>query len=346
MMGNLVTSQTTNGTGTYSFANLGPGLWTIKEVQQTGWYQTEPGPPSYSYNIVASSGSNQSGLNVGDFQLVSLTGNVYNDLNGDGKRQGKEPGLAGWTVNLLNPSGNVAASAVTDSSGNYTFNGVFPGAFTIAEVLQSGWTQTQPVNPSVYTVTTQSGQNVSGLVFGDHKSASKAPATIANGQAGSGQTGTLSTAAGGLNSGAPNVVLNNVAKNGDSVDANGVPSLAHGASQSLGSASSNTSTGGDTSIGTLDFSGSNGLSDSKKGSSTGRMVSSTPTISINRLTQASPLTVLYSSAAPTQHGGSSSMTGLVDLALSQRDNSTARKDNSDVIASLALGLLRGKKVIA
>jgi protocatechuate 3,4-dioxygenase beta subunit len=344
MMGNLVTSQTTNGTGTYSFANLGPGQWTIKEVLQTGWYQTQPGPPSYSYIIAASSGTNQSGLNFGDFQLVSLTGQVYNDLNGDGKKQGKEPGLSGWTVNLLNPSGNVVASAVSDSSGNYAFNSVFPGTFTIAEVLQSGWTQTQPVNPPVYTVTTQSGQNVSGLLFGDHKAASKSPATIVSGQAGSAQTGTLSTAAGGFNSGAPHVVLNNAAKNGDYVDANGAPSLAHGASQSLGSASSNTSTGGDASIGTLDFSGLNGASGSKRVSTTGQPGRSMPTVSINGLTQASALTVMYSPAAPLQ-GNAISTAGLIDLVLSQNNN-TPKKDKSDVIASLALGLLSGKRVIA
>jgi hypothetical protein len=63
------------------------------------------------------------------------------------------------------------------------------------------------------------------------------------------------------------------------------------------------------------------------------------------VTQASALTVMYNPAAPAQ-GVSSSTAGLVDLALSQNGNGTSRKDNSDVIASLALDLLSGKKVVA
>ncbi len=200
MMGNLVASQTTNGNGTYSFGNLGPGLWTITEVQQTGWYQTQPGPPSYSYIIAATSSSNQPGLNFGDFQLVSISGNVYNDLNGDGTQQRNEPALAHWTVDLLNTSGNVAAAAVTDKWGNYSFSGVFPGTFTVAQVIPAGWVQTQPLYPTGYTITTQSGQNINCLVFGDHSSPSLNPtATLDNGQPGYAETGTWTTATGGFN---------------------------------------------------------------------------------------------------------------------------------------------------
>jgi protocatechuate 3,4-dioxygenase beta subunit len=177
--GTVVASVTTNGTGTYSFANLGPGKWTIQEVNQSGWYQTQPVNPPGTYVFAAVSGTNQTGLNYGNFQEITLSGSVYNDLNGDGKRQGKEPGLANWTVDLLNSSGNVVASATTDSNGNYTIGQVFPGTFSLVEVLQSGWVQTQPVNPPAYTITPKSGQNQSGLVFGVHKTtASSQKATI------------------------------------------------------------------------------------------------------------------------------------------------------------------------
>jgi hypothetical protein len=254
--------------------------------------------------------------------------------------------LAGWTVNLLNSSGNVAASAVTDSSGNYAFSNVFPGTLTIAEVLKSGWTQTQPVNPPVYTVTTQSGQNVSGLLFGDHQSsASKSPATMVNGQASYAQTSTRSTASGGLSSGSLNVVLNNLAEEGNHMHAGGVLSAAQGTSLPLRSEGPNTSAGGGTSLGTLEFSGSNGSSGSKKGSSTGRAGGSTRAVSVSGVTQASALTVMYHAAAAGK-GGSSSTESLIDLALSQNGNGSTKKDNADVITSLALNLLSGKKVLA
>jgi hypothetical protein len=177
--GTVVASVTTNGTGTYSFPNLGPGVWTIQEVNQSGWYQTQPVNPPGTYVFAATSGTNQSGLNYGNFLEITVSGSVYNDLNGDGKRQGSEPGLANWTVELLNTSGNIVASTTTDSSGNYSIGQVFPGTFTLVEVLQSGWVQTQPVSPPAYTIVPVSGQNQSGLVFGvHHTTASKQPATI------------------------------------------------------------------------------------------------------------------------------------------------------------------------
>ena len=78
--------------------NLGPGLYTIEEVNQTGWYQTEPVNPPGTYTEQAISGGDFSGLDFGNFQLVNVTGEVYNDLNGNGNLDPGEPGLQGWTV--------------------------------------------------------------------------------------------------------------------------------------------------------------------------------------------------------------------------------------------------------
>ena len=98
---------------------------------------------------------------------MNVTGEVYNDLNGNGNLDPGEPGLQGWTVNLLDPAGNLVATTTSDANGNYEFDNLFPGTFTVEEVLQSGWTQTQPVNPNYYQFTTQSGLNETGLNFGN-----------------------------------------------------------------------------------------------------------------------------------------------------------------------------------
>jgi protocatechuate 3,4-dioxygenase beta subunit len=168
MNGNIVATTTSNGSGKYSFASIGPGLYTIAEIPQSGWYQTQPATPPTVYTIAASSGSNQTGLNFGNFQLVSISGEVFNDLNGNGHKDPGDPGLANWTVELRIPAGNVVASAVTDANGDYTFAGVYPGTFTLDEVLQSGWVQTDPAPPGIYTVTTSSGTNLTGKDFGNH----------------------------------------------------------------------------------------------------------------------------------------------------------------------------------
>ena len=59
------------------------------------------------------------------------------------------------------------------------------------------------------------------------------------------------------------------------------------------------------------------------------------------MTQTSPVTVVYSQA-PAQSGPASP--SIVDLALSQNGKGSAQNGKTDVITSLALGLLSGKKV--
>jgi hypothetical protein len=121
-------------------------------------------------------------------------------VNGNGLRDKGEPGLSGWTVNLENAHGNIVATTTTDSNGNYSFGGLFPGTFEIAEVVQPNWVQTQPQYPTFYTLTTQSGLNISAVVFGDHASPALTPSVVIdNGQPGYAETGSWSTATGGFN---------------------------------------------------------------------------------------------------------------------------------------------------
>jgi hypothetical protein len=164
---NIIATTTSAADGSFSFANLGYGVYTIEEVNQSGWYQTAPAPPG-TYTVTALSGASQSGLDFGNFQLVNVTGEVYNDLNANGNLDPHEPGLQGWTVNLLDPAGNTIATTTSDANGNYEFDALFPGTFKVEEVLQTGWIQTQPVSPNYYSFQTQSGTNETGLNFGNY----------------------------------------------------------------------------------------------------------------------------------------------------------------------------------
>ena len=53
----------------------------------------------------AISSSDSTGLDFGNFQLVNVSGEVYNDLNGNGNLDPGDPGLQGWTVNLARSLG-------------------------------------------------------------------------------------------------------------------------------------------------------------------------------------------------------------------------------------------------
>jgi len=167
----VIATTTTNSTGQYSFANVGPGTFTIQEILQAGWTQTFPAAPG-THSITASSGINiSSGEDFGDFQLTSVSGEVFNDINGNGAKDPLEPGLSNWTVQLLNSSGNLLSSTTSDSNGNYTFNNIGPGTFTVKEVLQSGWFLTVPSGSGTYTISPTSGTPTTSENFGDFLSA-------------------------------------------------------------------------------------------------------------------------------------------------------------------------------
>jgi hypothetical protein len=84
-----------------------------------------------------------------------IDGTVFNDLNGNRTRDAGEPGLPGVTVfldlnndNTLDPGDR---STTTDAQGHYSFTGLQPGSYTVAEVLPTGFIETAPpqVDPSL-----------------------------------------------------------------------------------------------------------------------------------------------------------------------------------------------------
>ncbi len=154
-----VASTTTESNGDYTFTNVLPGSYTIVVVEDPGYVATVPA--SGSFAVTAPSGQTVGNLNVGEFQTVTLGGEVYDDVNDNGTLDPGETGLAGWTVNLRNGSDQVVQTQTTDVDGDYSFTGVGPGQFTIAEVLQPGYVQTQPASGPI-AITTVGGMNLGG----------------------------------------------------------------------------------------------------------------------------------------------------------------------------------------
>jgi RHS repeat-associated protein len=106
----------------------------------------------------------------------TISGAVYDDLNGSGQQQSTDPGLLDWTVQLLDSSSHVIATQTTGSTGGYSFLNLRPGTYSVQEVLQSGYTQTavpsSPINVSAgNNVVANFGnfQNIiiAGTVFND-----------------------------------------------------------------------------------------------------------------------------------------------------------------------------------
>src|SRR5206468_3371610 len=91
------TSTVTDANGNFSFTNLPAGTYRVREVTPTGFLRTTANPG----DITVSSGTTVSGVNFGNFSIFAsntISGQVFNDLNGNGIRDSGEPGLSGITV--------------------------------------------------------------------------------------------------------------------------------------------------------------------------------------------------------------------------------------------------------
>jgi hypothetical protein len=164
LSGAATASRTTDANGNYIFSFLSPGTYTVSEVLQTGWVQTSP-PPPRTYTVRLTSGELSAGNDFGNAHTGSISGQKFYDFNGDGVKDAGEPGLAGWTIDLAGP---VNSSAVTDDAGDYMFQNLTPGIYTLTETLRPGWAQTLPAAGS-YVVLLESGDDLDGVDFGNRQ---------------------------------------------------------------------------------------------------------------------------------------------------------------------------------
>jgi protocatechuate 3,4-dioxygenase beta subunit len=164
-------TTTTDASGMYAFTNLLPGTYHITEIQQEGWIQTFPLTyEQQGYHLVGvSSGTVSEGNSFGNRQIGSISGMKFNDVNSNGTKDDGENGLQGWTIQLFM---SVASDAVpilttTNADGNYLFDSLPSGNYTVSEQQQVGWTQTFPPGNS-YSITLNAGENLTGKDFGNH----------------------------------------------------------------------------------------------------------------------------------------------------------------------------------
>ncbi len=164
--GGAARTATTAGDGSYLFGGVTSGSYTVTETDPSGYGST-------SSNVVPVSVPAGGGAtaNFGDQQQGTVSGTVFNDLNGNGVQDPGEPGLGGVTVQLLNSNGNVIATTTTTGGGNYSFTNLTPGTYTVQETDPVGFVSTTPNTrtatvPPGGTATPQFGDQQQGTVNG------------------------------------------------------------------------------------------------------------------------------------------------------------------------------------
>ncbi len=146
----VIATSTTDGSGNYRFDDLIAATYSVRELAQPpgtlngittagssgGTATAVTTLPSAITSIALPVASDSTVNNFAEIAPATLAGSVYNDVNNNGVRDGGEAGYAGQTIVLTgtNDLGQpVNLSVTTDASGNYSFTGLRPGAYTIAQ---------------------------------------------------------------------------------------------------------------------------------------------------------------------------------------------------------------------
>ena len=191
--GNIVQTQSTNESGFYLFSDIAAGMYSVQFVTPEGYVATaanqgsddnldsDADPITGITDMVAlTSGSSNTSLDAGFYQLASLGDFVWSDPNANGIQDDGEAGIADVTVNLLDASGNTLTTTTTNSSGAYSFSGLTPGSYGVQFVAPSGFlfsaaaqggndaldSDANPSDGKTDTVTLTSGQNNTSLDAG------------------------------------------------------------------------------------------------------------------------------------------------------------------------------------
>jgi hypothetical protein len=159
-----------DGTGAWSIAGLTPddAGKRVYEVTQDGWTQTV-GAGGF---VIANPGSGgvQNGIDFGNFQNFTISGEKFQDDDGDGNIAEDGIILDGFTIFIDDDGDGVfdPGERSTVSTGRWSISGLTPDDVgkRVYEVALDGWTQTVGMDGFVI-VNPGSGGEQSGLNFGN-----------------------------------------------------------------------------------------------------------------------------------------------------------------------------------
>jgi serine-aspartate repeat-containing protein C/D/E len=149
--GRLVSATETDSQGTYRFGDLWPGRYSVVQTTPEGLINGRShvgrigGVPvgraleDSLVDIVIGSGQMGTDYDFCEFEPASLAGRVYHDRNNNGWMEPGEGGIPDVRLVLLDAQGSQVAGTVTDPSGDYVFDGLHAGQYTIVQVHPEGW---------------------------------------------------------------------------------------------------------------------------------------------------------------------------------------------------------------
>ncbi len=148
--GNVIRTTVTDANGFYKFDGLPIGSYSVRELQPAGLLQGGQKVGSGGGNasvtdlisqIQVGSGMELVGYDFCEIPPAEISGMVYVDANQDCVFQANESPLAGVTITLLDATGIVVATTLTDAAGRYKFTGLKPGDYSVRQQQPAGYFQ-------------------------------------------------------------------------------------------------------------------------------------------------------------------------------------------------------------
>ena len=142
--GKVIATTTTDKDGKYSFEHLPDGTYSVKVVKDGVLTDTDQtGDPDNKLDNASEpitldeKNPTKGDVDFGYVPNNTITGTVYRDDNRDKMINGDEPGLERVSVQLLDEDGKVLQTLDTDADGNYAFQHLPDGKYTVKVVRSS-----------------------------------------------------------------------------------------------------------------------------------------------------------------------------------------------------------------
>ena len=142
--GKVIATTTTDKDGKYSFEHLPDGTYSVKVVKDGALTDTDQtGDPDNKLDNASEpitldeKNPTKGDVDFGYVPNNTIKGTVYRDDNRDKTINGDEPGLERVSVQLLDENGKVIQTLDTDADGNYAFQHLPDGKYTVKVVRSS-----------------------------------------------------------------------------------------------------------------------------------------------------------------------------------------------------------------
>ena len=153
--------------GSYVFEGVAPGRYRVRftaheddcafsgteRSMAKGGVQPSTGGVSTTRSLTVTGGDTLTEVNAGVVRLGELSGEIWEDSNGDGVQDAQEKLLEGVTVHLMNGTGRTILDTVaTDENGRFSFKRMMPGDYKLRVDAPEGYVFSAPAQSSVLSL--------------------------------------------------------------------------------------------------------------------------------------------------------------------------------------------------